>query len=119
MIYQRLINAPKKKDIKEVFLKVNLELLYANEIDSGPSESFVQFWLHNMLNSRKSVRWSAVPVPCLSRLWLKLRGSRAAAPKGSMTYAFTHMGNFLLLLRTPPPPSLQAYIPASRPKSQS
>ena len=24
-------------------------------------------------------------------------GSRAAAPKGSMTYAFTHMGNFLLL----------------------
>ena len=25
-------------------------------------------------------------------------GSRAAAPKGSMTYAFTHMGNFLVLL---------------------
>ena len=25
-------------------------------------------------------------------------GCRAAAPKGSMTYAFTHMGNFLLLL---------------------
>ena len=25
-------------------------------------------------------------------------GSRAVAPKGSMTYAFTHMGNFLLLL---------------------
>ena len=25
-------------------------------------------------------------------------GSRAAAPKGSMTYAFTHMGDFLLLL---------------------
>ena len=49
-------------------------------------------------NSRKSVRWSAVPVPCLSRLWMKLRGSRAAAPKGSMTYAFTHMGDFLLLL---------------------
>ena len=24
-------------------------------------------------------------------------GSRAAAPKGSMTYASTHMGNFLLL----------------------
>ena len=23
-------------------------------------------------------------------------GSRAAAPKGSMTYAFTHMGDFLL-----------------------
>ena len=42
----------------------------------------------------------------------------AAAPKGSMTYAFTHMGNFLLLLRTPPPPSLQAYISAWRPISQ-
>ena len=26
-------------------------------------------------------------------------GCRAAAPKGSMTYAFTHMRNFLLLLR--------------------
>ena len=25
--------------------------------------------------------------------------SRAAAPKGTMTYAFTHMRNFLLLLR--------------------
>ena len=25
-------------------------------------------------------------------------GCRAAAPKGSMTYAFTHMRNFLLLL---------------------
>ena len=41
------------------------------------------------------------------------------APKGSMTYAFTHMGDFLLLrlLRTPPPPSLEAHIPALRPKS--
>ena len=38
-------------------------------------------------------------------------GSRAAAPKGLRTYAFTHMGNFLLLLlRTPLP---------TRPKSQS
>ena len=25
------------------------------------------------VNRRKSVRWSAVPVPCLGRLWLKLR----------------------------------------------
>ena len=34
----------------------------------------------------------------------------AAAPKGSMTYAFTHMGNFFLLLLCPPPsnPSLEA-----------
>ena len=49
-------------------------------------------------NSRKSVRWSAVPVPCLGRLCLRLWGSRAAAPNGSMTFAFTHMENFLLLL---------------------
>ena len=41
----------------------------------------------------------------------------AAAPKGSMTYAFTHMGNFLLL-RTPPPPSLQAHFSAWRPITQ-
>ena len=38
----------------------------------------------------------------------------AAAPKGSMIYAFTHMGDFLLLLR-PPPPLTQ--ILASRPKT--
>ena len=57
----------------------------------------------------------------------------AAAPKGSMTYAFTHMGSFLLLLLlcTPPPPasrpisqpggpypSLEAQIPVLRSKSQ-
>ena len=33
-------------------------------------------------NSRKSVRWSAVPVPCLRRLWLKLRGEQGSGPKG-------------------------------------
>ena len=51
----------------------------------------------------------------------------AAAPKGSMTYAFTHKENFLLLLllllllRPLPPsnPSLEAQIPVSRSKSQS
>ena len=56
----------------------------------------------------------------------------AAAPKGSMTCAFTHMGNFLLLLlllllfRTIPSPqlpgpylSLEAHDPILRPKSQS
>ena len=51
-------------------------------------------------------------IPFLHAFW-------AAAPKGSMTYAFTHMGNFLLLLllllRSPPPPSLQAHISAWRP----
>ena len=44
----------------------------------------------------------------------------ATASKGSMTYAFTHMGNFLLLLllHTPPLPSLRAHFSAWRPISQ-
>ena len=47
-------------------------------------------------------------------------GSRAAAPKGSITYDFTHMGDFLLLLRpSVHPPILKAQIPVPRPKSQS
>ncbi|MEE3022574.1 MAG: hypothetical protein VX367_08235, partial [SAR324 cluster bacterium] len=40
-----------------------------------------------------------------------------AAPPGPMTYAFTHMGSFLLLLLLrpyPPSPSLQAHISAWR-----
>ena len=32
-------------------------------------------------NSRKSVRWSAVPMPCLSRLWLKLSGEQGSGPE--------------------------------------
>ena len=32
-------------------------------------------------NSRKSVRWSALPVPCLSRLWFKLRGEQGSGPE--------------------------------------
>ena len=43
-------------------------------------------------------------------------GSRAGAPKGSMTYTFTHMRNFLLLLLLCIP--LQAHISALRPISQ-
>ena len=49
-------------------------------------------------NSHKSVKWSAVPVPAWVGCDWSWRGSRAAASKGSITYAFTHMGNFLLLL---------------------
>ena len=49
-------------------------------------------------NSRKSVRWSAVPAPCLSSMGLKLKRKQGVAPKGSTTYAFTHMGDSLLLL---------------------
>ena len=40
--------------------------------------------------------WSAIPVALLCMIVVE-GGSRAAAPKGSMTYAFTQ-GNFLLLL---------------------
>ena len=31
-------------------------------------------------NSRKSLRWSAVPVPYLSRLCLKLKGKQGSGP---------------------------------------
>ena len=56
-------------------------------------------------------------------------GFWAAAPKGSITYSFTHVGNFLLLLLLPRPfplksqsqgpnSSIVAQIPATRPMSQ-
>ena len=77
-------------------------------------------------NSRKSVRWSAVPVPCLRRLCLKLKGEQGSGSKGSMTYAFTQGDFLLLLILLGPPPlppgpylSLEAHILALRPKSQS
>ena len=81
-------------------------------------------------NSRKSVRWSAVPVPCSSRLWLKLRGEQGSGPEGVDDLCFHTYGEF-----SPPPPpsssppsplksqsqgpnsSLEAQIPVSRPKS--
>ena len=78
-------------------------------------------------NSRKSVRWSAVPVPCLSRLWLKLRGEQGSGPEGVNDLCFHPYGGFF----PPPPPtsplksqsrgpnsSLEAQIPVLRPKSQ-
>ena len=51
-------------------------------------------------NSRKSVRWSAVPVPCLSWLWLKERGEQGSGPKGVDDLCF-HTGEFF----PSPPPS--------------
>ena len=45
-------------------------------------------------NSRKSVRWSAVPVPRLSRLWLQLRGEQGSGPKGADDLCFHTWGNF-------------------------
>ena len=71
------------------------------------------------INSRKSVRWSAVPVPCLSRLWLKLRGEQGSGPEGVDDLCFHTYGEF-----SPPPPphspspSLWAHISAWRPISQ-
>ena len=82
-------------------------------------------------NSRKSVRWSAVPVPCLSRLWM---GEHGSGPEGVNDLCFHTYGEF-----SPPPspphpfppasrpisqpggpyPSLEAQIPVLRPKSQS
>ena len=50
------------------------------------------------VNSRKSVRWSAVPVPCLSRLCLKLRGEQDSGPEGVDDLRFHTYGEF-----SPPP----------------
>ena len=50
-------------------------------------------------NSRKSVRWSAVLVPCLSRLCLKLRGEQGSGPEGVDDLCFHTYGEF-----SPSPP---------------
>ena len=56
--------------------------------------------MKNKNNSRKSVRWSAVPVPCLSRLCLKLSGEQGSGPEGVDDLCFHTYGEF-----SPPPPS--------------
>ena len=53
-------------------------------------------------NSRKSVRWSAVPVPCLSRLCLKLSGEQGSGPEGVDDLCFHTCGEFSP--HPPPPP---------------
>ena len=87
-------------------------------------------WINEWKNSRKSVRWSAVPVPCLSRFWLKLRGEQGSGPKRVDDLCF-HTGEFSPPPSPPPPPptsrpisqpqspypSLEAQIPVLRPKS--
>ena len=52
-------------------------------------------------NSRKSVRWSAVPVPYPSRLCLKLRGKQGSGPEGVDDLCFHTYGEF-----SPPPPGI-------------
>ena len=54
----------------------------------------------NDLNSRKSVRWSAVPVPCLIRLGLKLEGNQGSGPERVDDLCFHTYGEF-----SPSPPS--------------
>ena len=54
-------------------------------------------------NSRKNVRWSAVPVPCLRRLWLKLRGEQGSGPEGVDDLCFHTYGEFSSPLYPPPP----------------
>ena len=84
------------------------------------------FQLFQSDNSRKSVRWSAVPVPCLSRLWLKLRGEQGSGPEGVDDLCFHTYGGFSPSSSPPPPssftyppsPSHEAHISASRPISQ-
>ena len=51
-------------------------------------------------NSHKSARWSAVPVSCLSRLWLKLKGEQGSGPETVNDLCFHTYGGFF-----PPPPS--------------
>ena len=61
----------------------------------------------------KSVRWSVVPVPCLSRLWLKLRGEQGSGPKGVDDLCFHTYGGF----SPPPPPSLPLKSQSQDPNS--
>ena len=64
-------------------------------------------------NSRKSVRWSAVPMPCLSRLWLKLRGEQGSGPEGVDDLCFHTYGEF----SPPPPPPSSSPSPPPHPPS--
>ena len=53
------------------------------------------------INSRKSVKWSAVPVPSKSELWLKLRGEQGSGPEGVDDLCFHTYGEF-----SPSPPGI-------------
>ena len=52
---------------------------------------------HQKSNSRKSVRWSAVLMPCLSRLRLKLRREQGSGPKGVDDLCFHTYGGLCML----------------------
>ena len=107
--------------------KIVLSLVYLirkGGTDAPFRSSFARFWLGwrgSILENRivaKALDGQRYLCPTLVGCGWSWGGSRAAAPKGSMTYAFTHMGDFLLLLLLllcPPPPQ----IPVLTPKFQS
>ena len=72
-------------------------------------------------NSRKSVRWSAVPVPCLRRLCLKLKGKQGSGSEGVDDLCFHTYGEFSPSPPSlpPPSPSVRPPLPGSRLESQS
>ena len=80
---ESLLKAPKLRQLKELLLFVHL----------------LPFWLIWPC----SCEFRAYSTICLSVGWLVACFVKplfwAAAPKGSMTYAFTHMENFLLAIR--------------------
>ena len=70
-----------------------------------------------ILNIHKSVRWSVVPVPCPSRLCLKLNGKQGSGPEGIDNLCFHTYGEFS---PPPSPPSAPPQLrgPNSSPKIQ-
>ena len=61
------------------------------------------------VNRRKSVGWSAVPVPCLSRLCLKLRGEQGSGSEEADDLGFHTYGEFSPSHppTLPPPPGIR------------
>ena len=99
-------------------------------VTDGLTDGWTDGWTTLLLRGQShlnKIGFSAILLVCGWPFW-------AAALKESMTNAFTHMGDFLLLLLLCPPlqipvsrpkfwsqslnPSLKAQIPASRPKFQ-
>ena len=70
-------------------LKGNIRLKTAENLRTPRSSSKKL----SLINSRKSVRWSAVNMPCLSRLCLKLR-EQGSGPDGVDDLCFHTYGEF-------------------------
>ena len=61
---------------------------------------------HTPPQTYKSVRWSAVRVPCLGKLWLKLRGELGSGPKVVDDLGFHTYGGFSPPPSSSPPPTV-------------